>query len=130
MSFDAPLPYGGKEVEGLAARGTLRIYLEKEVEMTALDFFAFAGNLLEQTGVKSVYNVWFDHEVIYRVSKDLEQADNHKVALAEATSFSESSKGHSKEVGVWSHGMSGDFYLEFRLRFWRVRERRSTPDSH
>ena len=119
MAFDAPLPYGGKEVEGLAARGTLRVHLDEgRGRLTASEFFTFAGKFLEQTGVESVYDVWFDRNVVYRVSKEHEREDNHKEALAKAIGFSGSSKGHSKEVGVWAHGMSGDFYLEFRVRFW------------
>lgn len=123
MAFDAVLPYGGKEVEGLAARATLRVYLDQgTVSMTPADFFTFVGKLFEQTGVKSVYDVWFDRDVVYRVSKDHEKEDNHNEALAKAISFSESPKSHPKEVGAWSHGMSGEFYLELRLSFWPIHD--------
>lgn len=147
MTFDAIIPGIGKDVEGLAARGTLRIYLdqtatpesrkgvvgwveehvgehEKEVDgMSATDFLSSAGKFLEEMGIKSVYDVWFDRDVIYRVPKEREQEDNHKEALAKAASYSEN--GHFKEIGIWSHGMSGDFYLEFRLRFKRVHDKGS-----
>ncbi len=144
MAFFAPLPHRGTEEEGLAARATLQVSLdqlesperiagvvgwieqhvgesEKEVDsLTAVDFLNAAGRFLELTGVESVYDIWFDHSVVYRVSKEREGEDNHKEALSKAIDSSKASKDHLKEIGIWSHGMTADFYLEFRLRFRRI----------
>jgi hypothetical protein len=151
VSFYYPLPHTGTRAEGLAAKATLQVYLnqmetpeprsgvigwveghvgesEKEIDgMTGTDFLKTAGGFLEQTGVESVYDIWFDHSVVYRVSKEREQEDNHKEALARASDSSRVSRDHLKEIGIWSHGMSGDFYLEFRLRFRRVHELGAPP---
>ena len=137
MAFFAPLPHRGIEEEGLAAKATLQVFLEqteaperresdKEVDsMTAADFLTAAGSFLERTGVKSVYDVWFDHSVIFRVAEEQEEEDNHRLALAKALESSKTSSDHMKEIGIWSHGTSGDFYLEFRLRYRRVHDARS-----
>jgi len=151
MAFFAPLPHRGTDVEGLAARATLQIYLnqaeaperkagvggwidehvresERDVDgLTAADFLTAAGRFLETTGVKSVYDIWFDQRVVYRVSKDREDDDNHKEALSKAIDSSKTSKDHLKEIGVWSHGTSGGFYLEFTLRFRRMHKEGSPP---
>jgi hypothetical protein len=146
MAFFAPLPHRGTEVEGLAAKGTLQVFLDqveaperkagvvgwieervgepgKEVDsMTAVDFLTSASRFLELTGAESVYDVWFDHNVVFRVSKEREDEDNHKEALSSAIESSKGSNAHMKEIGIWSHGVSGDFYLELRLRFRRMHD--------
>ncbi|MDA4113310.1 MAG: hypothetical protein OK474_04605 [Thaumarchaeota archaeon] len=151
MAFYYPPPAHGHQVEGLAAKATLQVYLnqmetpepradilgwveeragepEKEVDSLAgVDFLTAAGRFLEQTGVRSVYDIWFGHNVVYRVSKEREWEDNHREALSRATDSSRASKDHLKEIGIWSHGMSGDFYLEFRLRFRRVHDLGAPP---
>jgi hypothetical protein len=126
-------PFSHDKVEGLAAKATLQIYLtqaetpeprtgimgwveehvgepRKEVDsMTGADFLMASGRFLEQTGVKSVYDIWFDQNVVYRVSKERETEDDHKEALSRAIDSSRASKDHLNEIGIWSHGMSGDF---------------------
>jgi hypothetical protein len=144
-------PFSHDKVEGLAAKATLQIYLtqaeapelrtgivgwveehvgepQKEIDsMAGADFLTAAGRFLEETGVKSVYDIWFDHDVVYRVSKERETEDNHEEALSRAIDSSRASKDHLKEIGIWSHGMSGDFYLEFRLRFRRAHDLGAPP---
>jgi hypothetical protein len=141
----------GTREAGLAARATLQVYLsqmetpvprsgivgwvegrvgesEKEVDgMAGADFLRTAGGFLEQASVKSVYDIWFDHSVVYRVSKEREREDNHEEALSRAIDSSRVSEDHLKEIGIWSHGMSGDFYLELRLRFRRVHDIGAPP---
>jgi hypothetical protein len=74
-----------------------------------------------------VYDIWFDHSIVYRVSKEREREDNHGEALSRAIESSRVSRDHLKEIGIWSHGMSGDFYLEFRLRFRRIHDIGAPP---
>lgn len=122
MTFEAPLPYGGRDVEGFAAGATLNVFLNRQGEgqdvMSAADFLAATGKFLERTGLRSVYDVWFDHRVVYRVAEDREAEDNHGEAISKALE----SVRPSKEIGVWAHGVSGDFYLEVRLRLRKVRD--------
>jgi len=141
----------GAHVEGLAASATLLVYLDqpetpepfdglagwleehlgepkKEVDgMTAADFLTSAFGFLEETGARSVYDIWFDHSVVYRVSKDREQEENLEEAKAKVAESIKTSNAHLKELGIWSHGTNNDFYLEFRLRFRRVHDARAPP---
>jgi len=141
MTFFAPLPHSVKEEEGLAANAILRVRLaspqaamesatsgttgtssERGGGVAFLDqehFVGAAKRLLELSGLKSIYDVWFDSRVVYRVPKPLEETDNYQDALSKTLDALKRSKDSPKELGIWAHGMSGDFYLELRVRFWQ-----------